>query len=250
MTTADGAGRRRIYLVRHAEVSYFTAAGEPVDPRKVTLTEEGRRQAAGLAEALAEVPLDRAISSGVPRSRETAAAILGARQGIAIEDEPGFREIKAGRLRDVLPERRRAELVDVFLSAAREDASFAGGERFAAFEARVLAAMARALASDGWRRLLLVAHDGVNRVLLAWAAQAGLASLAAFEQDMACLNLIDVHRAEDGAERRLIRLMNYTSYDPVKAKLFLTSMEQVFAAYTDAPSPPQPASVPEPSAPS
>jgi probable phosphoglycerate mutase len=138
----------------------------------------------------------------------------------------------------VPPERRRAELVDVFLSAGREDASFAGGERFGAFEARVLGAMARVLASDGWRRLLLVAHDGVNRVLLAWAAQAGLASLAAFEQDMACLNLIDLDRREDGVERRLIRLMNYTSYDPTKAKLFLTSMEQVFAAYA-APEPPR-----------
>ena len=249
MTEAD-AGCRRIYLVRHAEVSYFTPTGEPVDPRQVRLTENGRGQAAGLGEALAAVPFDRAISSGVPRSRETAAAILGGRQGIAIEDEPEFREIKAGRLRDVAPGRRRAELVEVFLSAHRQDASFAGGERFAAFEARVLAAMERVLADCGWRRLLLVAHDGVNRVLLAWAAQAGLASLAAFEQDMACLNLIDLRRGEDGAERRLIRLMNYTSYDPVKAKLFLTSMEQVFAAYTDATPATQRASIPQPSSPS
>jgi phosphoserine phosphatase len=49
----------------------------------------------------------------------------------------------------------------------------------------VLAAFERTLRGPEWRRLLLVAHDGVNRVILAWAAQAGLGALAAFEQDMA-----------------------------------------------------------------
>jgi len=39
----------------------------------------------------------------------------------------------------------------------------------------------RLLETSDWRRLLLVAHDAVNRVLLAWAAQAGLKALGAFE---------------------------------------------------------------------
>ena len=43
MSADPGAGRRRIYLMRHAEVSYFTAAGEPVDPRHVVLTERVSR---------------------------------------------------------------------------------------------------------------------------------------------------------------------------------------------------------------
>jgi broad specificity phosphatase PhoE len=226
MSAVPGAGRRRIYLMRHAEVSYFTPAGEPVDPRHVVLTERGRAQVAGMAEALA-------VSSGVPRARETAAAILGGR-GIAIEDEPGFREMKAGRLRDVAPERRHAALVRVFETAAVAGAAFAGGETFAAFEARVLAAFERTLRGPEWRRLLLVAHDGVNRIILAWAAQAGLGALAAFEQDMGCLNLIDLDMAGDAVERRIIRLMNYTPYDAVKSNLFLTSMEHVFGAYAAA----------------
>jgi len=170
MSAGPGAGRRRIYLMRHAEVSYFTPAGEPVDPRHVVLTERGRAQVAGMAEALAAVPFDRAVSSGVPRAHETAAAILAGR-GIAIEDEPGFREMKAGRLRDVAPERRHAALVRVFETAAAAGAAFAGGETFAAFEARVLAAFERTLRGPEWRRLLRVAHDGVNRIILAWAAQ-------------------------------------------------------------------------------
>ena len=231
--TIDIEGRRRVYLMRHAEVSYFAADGTAVDPRAVTLTERGRAQGAAMAEALAEVPFDRAVCSGMPRSRETAAAVLGAR-GLAIEDEPDFREIRAGRLREVPPERRRADLVYVLESAALEGARFAGGEAFADFEARVLAAFEKLIAEPGWRRLLIVAHDAVNRMLLAWAAQAGLKALSAFEQDMGCLNLIDLDVVDGKAERRIVRLMNYTPYDPVKAKLFMTSMEAVFGAYAAA----------------
>ena len=227
-------GRRRIYLMRHAEMSYFTTDGAAVDPRAVTLTERGLAQAAAMAEVLADAPFDRAVCSGMPRSRETAAAVLGRREKVAIEDEPDFREIRAGRLREVPPERRRADLVHALESAALEGARFAGGEAFVDFEARVLAAFARLVADPGWRRLLIVAHDAVNRVLLAWAAQAGLAALSAFEQDMGCLNLIDLDMKDGAVERRIVRLMNYTPYDPAKVKLFLTSMEQVFGAYAAA----------------
>jgi broad specificity phosphatase PhoE len=138
----------------------------------------------------------------MPLSRETAVAILAGRE-IRIEDEADFREIKAGRLRDIPPERRRAELVRVLESAALTGASFAGGESFAAFEERVLAALMRLLGTSDWRRLLLVAHDAVNRVLLAWAAQARLGALAAFEQDMCCLNVIDLDMVDGIIERRI-----------------------------------------------
>jgi broad specificity phosphatase PhoE len=220
--------------MRHAEVSYFSETGAPLDPRHVSLTENGQRQAEQMAAALADVSFDRAVCSGVRRSRETARAVLAGR-AVPIEDEPNFREIKAGRLRDIPPERRRAELMYVLESAALADATFAGGEAFVAFEERVLAALKRLLSDPGWRRLLIVAHDAVNRVLLAWAAQSGLSAIGAFEQDMASLNLIDLDIVEGVVERRIIRLMNYTPYDAVKAKLFLTSMEQVFGEYVSAP---------------
>jgi probable phosphoglycerate mutase len=230
MSDRDSPARRRIYLMRHAEVSYFGDDGTPLDPRTVGLTELGRRQAAEMATALAEVPFDRAICSGMPRSRETALAVLAGRE-IPLEDQPDFREIRAGRLRDIPPERRRAELVRVLERADLAGASFAGGETFAAFEERVLATFSSLVSEPGWRRLLLVAHDAVNRVLLAWAAEAGLKALAALEQDMCCLNLIDLDIVDGVVERRIIRLLNYTPYDAVKANLFMTSMERVFAGY-------------------
>ncbi len=46
---------------------------------------------------------------------------------------------------------------------------------------RVLGCVGGLLAEPGWRRLLVVAHGGVNRVLLAHALGSGLAGFAALE---------------------------------------------------------------------
>ncbi|MDT4864323.1 hypothetical protein FQZ97_990820 [compost metagenome] len=48
------------------------------------------------------------------------------------------------------------------------------------------------LAEPAWESALIVSHDAVNRILLAWAAGVGLKGIAAFEQDTACLNILDV----------------------------------------------------------
>ncbi len=231
MTSLEGTrARRRVYLLRHAEVSYFGPAGQPVDPRAVALTERGREQAAAMARALGDVSFDRAVCSGLPRTRETARMVLAGRE-LAIEDRPEFREIRAGRLREIAPERREAELVYGFEAAGREGASFAGGESFAAFEARVTAAFESLLKEPGWIRMLLVAHDGVNRVLIGWTARAGLQAMSAFEQDMCCLNMLAFDIVDGAISRRLVKLVNLTPYDLAKLALNLTSLEHVFQTY-------------------
>jgi hypothetical protein len=70
--------RRRIYLLRHAEVAYFDEHGQPVAPDEVPLTPTGRRQAERAGTALAGVRLDRVLTSGLPRTVETARLVLAA----------------------------------------------------------------------------------------------------------------------------------------------------------------------------
>jgi broad specificity phosphatase PhoE len=53
--------RRRIYLLRHAEVAYFDEHGQPVAPDEVPLTPTGRRQARRAGAALAGVRFDRVL---------------------------------------------------------------------------------------------------------------------------------------------------------------------------------------------
>src|ERR1700730_17149907 len=79
--------RRRIYLMRHAQVRYFR--GE--HPHDVQLTEAGRRQAAPAAEALREVSFDRVITIGLPRTLETGRAIV---PDATLEENNALREIE------------------------------------------------------------------------------------------------------------------------------------------------------------
>ena len=168
MALSGTANRRRVYLVRHAEVNYFDTAGNTFDPRRVALTETGRHQALALGEALRDVPFDRTCCSGLPRTRETAALILGALP-MTVEDEPDLQEIRGGRLRNLDDVELEQRIAYAFDRAGEPGAAFIGGERFADFEHRVLAGWRRVLAAGDWVQLLVVAHEGVNRALLAWA---------------------------------------------------------------------------------
>ena len=217
--------RRRIYLVRHGDVTYFDAHGRPVPPGTVPLNEEGRRQAAAVGHELTAVALDRVMSSDLGRCVETA-ALITAERGLRIETAPQLREIQPGRLAD-LP---TASLEQAFLGAfagVEREGRFLGGETYGALADRVLACFATILANRTWNRLLLVAHGGVNRVLLAHAFGAGLGGFARLEQDPACVNVIDV--ADGGA--LLVRLVNYTTYNPLKHGLELTTMERLYRQY-------------------
>ena len=71
--------RRRLYLMRHAAVTYFAEDG-PVDPATVAVTPEGRKQAAMAGRALAGVALARVITSGLARAVETARIVVPGRE--------------------------------------------------------------------------------------------------------------------------------------------------------------------------
>jgi probable phosphoglycerate mutase len=84
------------------------------------------------------------------------------------------------------------------------------------------------LREPGWRNLLLVAHDGTNRMLLGWASYGGLASARAFDQDPGCLNVIDADVGNGEILRRTLKLSNLTPINHSKLGNNLTRMGQVF----------------------
>ncbi len=89
--------RRRLYLMRHAEVAYFMD-GTPVRPDTVVLTAEGCEQARAAADALAAVTFDRVLTSGLARTVETAQIVA---PDAEIEEWPELRELEPGRLSDI-----------------------------------------------------------------------------------------------------------------------------------------------------
>jgi probable phosphoglycerate mutase len=229
-----GAGRRRIYLMRHGHVDYF--APELTDPRMVTLTDEGREQAAAAGEALRHAKFDIAVYSGLPRTRETAEIVLGSNDNPpSLVAHEGLEEVKSGWIKAATREELAAILAYSFEGAEAPDARFLpDGETFVSAEARITAAIEELVFDKEWRSALFVAHEGVNRIALGWACGGGLATISAFEQDLCCINIIDIDvtPAEFGdglqIERAAIKALNVTAHDYVKKGLSRSSLEHLF----------------------
>lgn len=223
---AGTRGRRRVYLMRHGEVSYHRPDGSTVFG-DVELTGEGISQARAMHELLREVPFDLAVHTGKRRTRQTAELVLSGRD-VPVREVQALTEIGGGSFAGLSEERIEAEFVYGFERAALPGAGFPGGETFADFQARIVPAFEDVLLSPGWRStLLLVAHGGTNAMILSWVTRGGLAGLAAFEQDAGCVNIIDVDVIDGEILRRFVRAINVTPYNYAKRDHFLTVGERI-----------------------
>ncbi|QHG64632.1 histidine phosphatase family protein [Pseudomonas putida] len=230
--TSDRAGvprRRRCYLVRHGHVEYFDTQGRPLDPRTVSLSPRGEQQVAALGEVLQDTHFDRVLVSDYPRAQQTLERLLSGRN-VPIEIRTELREIRAGRLRDIPPVSLRETVTDAYRGASDPGATFLGGEYWSDFSQRVLGTLLELLEDDSWESALIVSHDAVNRIVLAWATGTGLPGIAAFEQDNACLNVMDIDPHGKHRYCATLRTLNFTPYNPHKAGLHDTVLESLYHA--------------------
>ncbi|MDP9362887.1 MAG: histidine phosphatase family protein [Chloroflexota bacterium] len=207
---------RRLYLLRHGEVAYFDDRGKALDPWAAPLSERGRRQIGQVAAQMTASGVDRIVTSAVPRALETA-DILADRLGLAPVADEAWNEIRPGDLAAIPDRQLRSVIVDAYRNAASPGARFFGGELFSAFAGRVGRGLDRLLADPGWTTLAVVTHDPVARYVIARALGLGLAGLRFFEQDAGGLNVIDWAADPDGSVQPIVRLINGTPDNLVKA---------------------------------
>ena len=225
-TAIDGARRRRLYLFRHGAVDYIDRDGNWVaDPDSVKLNARGRSQAAAMSAMFANVEVDKAICSGLPRTRQTGEIVLGERD-IRIDVVPELEEIR--------PLKGEAEgdydvIADVAFTHWRAQdlsATFLGGERYHDFYARISAAMEAVLADPDWNNIAIFAHGGTNAAALGWVTGLGLKGLGLFDQATCCLNVVDFDTQADGlVVRKHVRGLNITAEDPAKRDRHAGDME-------------------------
>jgi probable phosphoglycerate mutase len=215
--------RRRIYLMRHAEVRYF----EGVHPEQVVLTERGRVQAESAAAELREVAFDRVVTSGLERTLETARIVAPGREP---ESRYALREIESGDIREVAPDEVQTMMTAAFSGVVPLETQFLGGETIGGLLDRVLPELEGLLAGADWDVALLVLHGAVNRAILSHALTAERIFLGGFEQAPGCVNVLDV--GDDG--RWIVRAVNHLAYDPAHvAAPRLTTMEHLWQEYVD-----------------
>lgn len=226
-STIDGAHRRRVYLFRHGAVSYFDAAGNVVpDTDLVDLNEKGIAQAEAMRGMFDGVPIDRAVCSGLPRTRQTGEIILGNRT-LEIENDSEFREIR--QLDEF--EGDYDVVADIAFShgrATEPDARFLGGERYASFYERIANRLEAFFIEPDWNDAAVFAHGGTNAAVIGWATGMGLSAFGTIDQATACLNVIDVDLHESGEIlRKSVRALNVSAYNPTQSERHCSDMESL-----------------------
>ncbi len=211
--------RRRIYLLRHAEAAYLQA-GRHAGPRHARRRIDRRRtksRRSRQSEVLADVEFDRAVCSGLPRTRATAGFILAGRDRHLRwksfrRSKKSAAAIASRRIADMetLDQARRQSVGGC---GRKPDSRFLGGERFVDFEHRVVPAFNALVARSQ------LAHVADRR---AWRRQSRDAeprdesAVARRGQHRAGRVLHQHHRRRHGrgrVERYLVRGVNITGYN-------------------------------------
>lgn len=227
----SGGSRRRLLLMRHGAVEYFDAQGHPYPPDDVPLTATGvdQAQAMGAALAAAGVRIDRAVTSGLLRTRQTAQHVLAAAPAaVPIEHWPQLAEIRPGQLASIPADRLGAAFVGAFAGPVARDTRFLQGESIGSLLDRTVPALQRLLAAEDWDTALLVLHGGVNRGLLSWFLTGEAVFLGGLEQSTGCLNIIDVG---DTPADSVVRVVNFCPIEPLQTATRLSTMEHLLQKY-------------------
>jgi broad specificity phosphatase PhoE len=229
--TLPATARRRIFLMRHGSVTYFDDTGKPFLPESVPLNAQGRAQAtaAGRMFAADGVRFDRVLTSGLPRTLETATRVLEQTgQRLPLDIWPELEEIRGGRLSTIPEDQLKQAFTGVFEGVVGEQQRFLGGESVGELMDRVHPAIARLRADPDWDTVLLVLHGGVNCAILSLALTGQRLFLGALAQTAGCVNALDV-----GADDKdwVVRFVNYTPPAPLQAETRSTTMEELYAQY-------------------
>ncbi len=207
--------------MRHGRVAYFEN-GRPLRPESVPLTDEGLEQARAAAAVLEGIEFDRVITSGLPRTIETARIVAPDSE---LESWPELREVESGRLDEIPEDELERAFVDAWRDVVPEDARFLGGESIGSLLDRVLPAVDRLLSDPDWDVILAVLHAGVNRAILSHALTGGRTLLGNLEQSPACINVLDV------GHDWVVRAVNITPTDLAHRESRLRTMEELWAEF-------------------
>ena len=183
----------RVFLVRHGateanERRPFVLQGCEIDG---PLTPIGLRQAASLTRFLTRVQLSAVYSSPMQRALQTVAEIAATRS-LPITTVEALRECHVGRWAglswDEIRQRDAEQSARFLADPARE--RHPGGESYLDLQARVVPAFTEIITRHPGENILVLAHNMVNRVLLANVLEIDLRHARKIRQMNSCINIL------------------------------------------------------------
>ncbi|OLC28727.1 MAG: hypothetical protein AUH31_08255 [Armatimonadetes bacterium 13_1_40CM_64_14] len=197
----------RVYLIRHGE-STWNAERRWQGAMDPPLSAAGRAQADRLASALHAIPLDVVYCSPLQRAKDTASPIAAA-HALPVEPLSGLREIAFGEwesLGDEEVQQRYGSLRQQWFRRP-DQTQIPGAESLAQGRERAMAAMQGIVGRHPDGQVAVVAHGGMNKLILLTLLGAPLASFWRLAQSNACINIVEV-----GSARGRILAVNDTTH--------------------------------------
>jgi len=194
----------RLYLIRHGQVINHHEY-RYIGHTDVEITDLGIQQMENMADFLSGTRL-RAIYSSDLKRTVRGAAIIGERLNLEATALHALRELALGRWEGLTRDEGAARYPDEADLQFKDLAStrVKGGENLVDLHNRVMPALHAILAENHGGAVCIVAHGGVNRVILCDAMGLELENFYRIEQDYGCLNVIEyVH---GGA--KVVKLLN------------------------------------------
>ena len=198
-----------LFLIRHGTT---TLPEHFIGETDVPLSPVGKRELQDLSEAIVKRflssgrPLAAIYSSNLQRSIESA-RILGDMSGLNPLVIPDLRELGFGAWEGLTYEQITDQYPEEFTAWKKSynRKGPPGGESMATLRRRVLKALDHILAchSDG-ERFAIVAHGGVNRVLLCHFLGLPLNRIFSLGQQHGSMNVIEIHKG-----RAVVRTLNW-----------------------------------------
>ena len=209
MSQRLGMGHTRIFLIRHGATE-LTAEDRFAGSTDVQLSDEGRGQAARLAERLSLEKVAAIYASDLGRTMDTG-RILAAPHRLEVQSRPGLREISHGHWEGMTRHEVDAAYPGEAKEWDRDPYTFAppGGESGLAVTARALPTLLDLVRAHSGQHVIVVSHKATIRLILS--------SLLGFDprryrdnldQQPAALNIVDFR---DPSRARLA-LFNDTSH--------------------------------------
>jgi phosphoserine phosphatase len=201
----------RLLLVRHGETDWNRQErfqGQ-ID---VPLNSQGEQQANCAAEFLKEIALDHAFSSHLLRPKATAEKILQFHPGIALELVPDLQEISHGQWEGKFKAQIEAEFPGQIAQwqTRPESIQMPDGENLQQVWDRVVPAWQKIVESIEGQTGLVVAHDAVNKTIVASVLGCNPADFWRFKQGNGSVTVIDYPKGSQGMPQ--LSAANITSF--------------------------------------
>jgi alpha-ribazole phosphatase/probable phosphoglycerate mutase len=200
--------RTRLILIRHGETEWNKSLRFQ-GHRDIPLSEDGREQARKIARRLACEKIDTAYASDLSRALETAKAIADYHK-LEVNMVPELREINFGYWEGLTHKEidsKYPESMAQWLSNP-EETKIPGGESMNDVAERCRVGISGILADNPNKDVLVAAHGGVLRIVVAQALGIELNNYWKFRLDNVSLNIIDYY--ENG--KAIVNVLNDTSH--------------------------------------